>query len=99
MLEIGGRLYFLDEPLGTEDGGEFGPQDFDRHLAVVLQVLGEVDRGHAARAEFFLDGVAVGKGVFEAVEGVGHEGLRCGGRRSLGSPGLTSRARPLRDVS
>ncbi len=90
MLEIGGRLYFLDEPIGPKNGGKFGPQDLHRHLAVVFQILGEIDRGHAARAEFFLDGVAVGKSRFEAVEGVGHEGLRCSAMRLLGSPGLTS---------
>jgi len=33
---------------------------------------------------------AVGEGVFEAVEDAGHEGLRCGVMRLLGSPGLTS---------
>ncbi len=78
MLQVGGDLDLFEEPLGAEDGCEFGPQHFHRHLAVVLQVLGEIDRGHAARAEFFLDGVAVGEGGFETVEGVGHEGLRYG---------------------
>ncbi len=34
--------------------------------------------------------VAVGEGVLEAIEGVGHEGLRCGAMRLLGSPGLTA---------
>ena len=33
-----------------------------RDLAVVLQVLGEVDRGHAALAQLALDAVAVGEG-------------------------------------
>ena len=52
--------------------GEFGPQHLDGDLAVVLQVLGEVDRGHAARANLPLDGVAVGEGGGEAGELVGH---------------------------
>ena len=34
--------------------------------------LGEVDRRHAAAADFFLDGVAVGEGGFEVVEKVRH---------------------------
>ncbi len=75
VLEIGGRLYFLDEPLGTQDRREFRPQHFHRHLAVVFQVFGEIDRSHAARTQLFSDGIAVGECVFEAVEGVGHEGL------------------------
>ncbi len=64
MLEIGGGLDLLEEPLRAEYGGEFGPQHFHRHLAVVFQVFGEIDRGHAARTEFFLDGVAVGQSGF-----------------------------------
>ncbi len=47
-------------------------------------------RPSPSRAEFFLDGVAVGEGGLEAVEAVGHEGLRCGAKRLLGSPGLTA---------
>ena len=43
---------------------------------VVFEVVREVDSGHAAGAEFFLNGVAVGEGGFEAVEKVGH---RCFG--------------------
>ena len=78
MLEIGGRLHFLDEPLGTQDRREFGAQDLDRHVAVVFQVLGQVDGGHAARAEFFLDGVAVCQGGFEALQLVAHPGLNYG---------------------
>ena len=59
MLERRGGGNLLDEPLGAEDGGEFGLEYLDRHLAMVLQVLGQIDRGHAAGAEFPLDPVAV----------------------------------------
>ncbi len=72
VLEIGGRLDFLDEPFGAEEGSELRPQHFDRHLAAVLQGFGGVDRCHAARAEFFLDGIAVGEGGLEAVHKVWH---------------------------
>jgi hypothetical protein len=67
VLERGGGLDLLDEPLGAEHGGELGFQDLDGDLAVVLQVLCEVDRGHAARAELALDAVAVGEACPEAV--------------------------------
>ena len=33
------------EPLGAEDRGELGPEDFDSDLAVVFPVVGEVDGG------------------------------------------------------
>ena len=49
------------EALGAERGGQLGAQDLHRHLAVVLEVLGEVDRRHAALAELPFDAVAVGE--------------------------------------
>ena len=68
MLQRGGGLDLHHEPLGAEHGGELGLQDLERDLAVVLEVLGEVDGGHAALAELALDAVAVGEGGGEAVE-------------------------------
>ncbi len=41
-------------------------------FALVLEVLCEIDRGHAASAEFFLDGVAVGAGGGETVREIWH---------------------------
>ena len=61
MLQVGGGLDLGEEALGADDGGELGAQDLDGDLAVVLEVLGEVHRGHAARAELALDPVAVGE--------------------------------------
>lgn len=40
----------------------------DRHLAVVLEVLGQADGGHAALAELSLEGVAVGQGGARAFQ-------------------------------
>ncbi len=59
MLEGGGGGDLLDEALGAEDGRELGLKDLERDLAVVLEVEGQVDRRHPARAE--LDGVPVGE--------------------------------------
>ena len=78
MLEPGGDLDLAGEPLGAERGGELGAEDLHRDLAVVLQVLGEVDGGHAALAELALDAVAVGEGGLEAGHRVGHVGLGIG---------------------
>ena len=41
-------------------------------FALVLEVLGQVDRGHAAGAKFSFDGIAVRKGGFEAVQEIWH---------------------------
>ncbi len=61
MLQVGGDLDLGQESLGAEHRGQLRPQHLDRDLAVVLQVLGEIDRGHAALAQLPLDAVAVGQ--------------------------------------
>ena len=65
MLQVGGDLDLGEEPLGAEHGGELGLEDLDGDLAVVLEVVGEIDRRHAALAELALDAVAVGQGGLE----------------------------------
>ena len=75
MLQVGDRLDLAQEPLGADDGGELGPQHLDGDLAAVLEVVGEVDRRHAALAELALDAVAVGDQGLQPVNGVGQMGL------------------------
>ncbi len=62
MLEIRSGFDFSHEPVGAEDGREFGSQHFHGDLALVLYVLGEIDRCHTTLTEFALDGVAIGEG-------------------------------------
>ena len=66
MVELGGDGDLAQEPLGAERVGEFRVEDLDRHRAVVLEIVREVDGGHAALAELALDAVAVGEGGGEA---------------------------------
>src|SRR5437899_1751024 len=47
-------------------------EDLDGDFALVLQILGEIDRGHSAAAELAFDGVAVGEGRGEAREDLTH---------------------------
>ena len=56
MLDLAG------EAVRAERGGELGAEHLDRDLAIVLQVLGEVDGGHAALAELALDPVGGAEG-------------------------------------
>ena len=70
--EAGRGLDFAEEALGAECGGEFGAEHLDGDLAVVLEVLGEVDGGHAALAELALDAIAVAQGRRESGLGVRH---------------------------
>jgi hypothetical protein len=71
VLEIGGDLDLFGEAVGADDGGELGAEHLEGDLAVVLQVVGQVNGCHAAVAEFALDTVAVGEGRSET-GGVGH---------------------------
>ena len=59
MLQPGGELDLALEPVGAEGGGELGMEHLERDGAVVAEVAGEVDRGHAPAAELALERVAV----------------------------------------
>ena len=61
MTEFRRRLDLGKEPLAAERGGEVRVQYLDRDVALVLEVVGEVHRRHAARTEFALHAVAVGE--------------------------------------
>ena len=84
MLEVRGRPDLGQKPVGADHRRELGPEHLDRDLADVLQVLGEIHRGHAAGAELALDAIAIGQGGRETSEGLGHgstmleEGLNMG---------------------
>ena len=68
MLELGGELDLAEEALGADDRGELGVHHFERDRAVVSEVVGEIDRRHAARAELALEAVAGGEGCPEGSE-------------------------------
>ena len=55
----GRRLDLAQEPLGAQRGGELRAQDLDGDAPVVPEVVGEVHRRHAARAELSLDAIVV----------------------------------------
>ena len=82
MLQRRNGLDLAKEPLGTDHRGQLGAQDLDRDFAIVLEVLGQVDRGHAALAQLPFDAVAVGEGALQLRRRLGHRGLglRMGGR-------------------
>jgi hypothetical protein len=63
VIELGGDTDLVQKPLGAECRGELGSENLHRNLAVVLEILGEVDGGHAAGAEFTLDLVAIGESL------------------------------------
>ena len=77
MLQPGGDFDLAEEALGPEGRGQLRPQHFDRHLAVMPQVLGQVHRRHPAMTQLPHDGVAVGERFLQA----GERFVHCGDRR------------------
>ena len=71
MLQPRRRADLGQEPFGAQCGAEIRMQDLDRDVAVVPQVVREIDRRHAARAELALDAVAVGEGELERTSSLG----------------------------
>ena len=65
MLERGDGPDLTQEPLRTDHRGQLGPEDLDRHLALVLEVVREIHRGHTALTQLPFDAVAVGQGSRE----------------------------------
>ena len=59
MLQARGGLDLDHEPLGAEDGGELRLQYFEGDLAIVLEVVREVDGRHAAGAELSRERVTI----------------------------------------
>ena len=72
VLQVGGGLDLLDEPLGAEHGGELGAEDLDDGLAIVLEVVREIDCRHPARTESPLDRILLREHGGETGRSVGH---------------------------
>lgn len=66
MLKVRGGLDLGEESVGPDDSGELRFENLDRDLPLVLQVIGQVDRGHSAFAEFALQSVATVESVIQA---------------------------------
>src|SRR5262249_45509275 len=73
MLEAGRDFDLAIEPVGAERGGQLRSQDLDGDLAIVSEVLGQIDSRHAAPAEFTLDRVAVHQDQAEPLQSVAYQ--------------------------
>ncbi len=60
VIQLGDDLDLAEKPVGSDGGCQLGPEDLHRDLAVVLHVVGQIDRRHAAAPELPLDSVAAG---------------------------------------
>ena len=87
VIQLGGNLDLAEKPVGPDGGRQLGPEHLHRDLAAVLQVVGEIDRCHAAAPELLLDGVAAGEGGVEALELPGPHGRLSSSPVTRQSPG------------
>lgn len=62
VVQPGGNLDFLEEPLGADGRREVGAENLDGDLAGMLPIPCEIDRGHPATAQHPLDVVSVSDG-------------------------------------
>ena len=67
-----GDLDFPQKAVCAERRRELGAENLHGHLAVVLAIVGEVHRRHAALAELSLDPIAVGNGGGEPAQHLTH---------------------------
>jgi hypothetical protein len=73
MVKARRKVDLAQETLGTDRDGQLGPQDLDRHMAVVLEILRQIDDGHAPATQLMLDGVVFGERGTKGGQGVGHD--------------------------
>jgi hypothetical protein len=73
MLEPGGDPDLAKKSFGAERGGKVRTQDFDRDLSVVPKVFGDVNRGHAAGAEFTFDTVVTLERGIQPIQRICHD--------------------------
>src|SRR5688572_13003186 len=79
MLEVRRGADLREEPLAADDRRELGAEHLDRDVAIVLDVVREVDRGHPARAKLALDAVPAIESRRKLIEDRGHGPTMGGG--------------------
>lgn len=72
VIQSSGNLDFTEESVGGQGGAQVLMENLDRDLTVVLQVFGQVNRGHATTAQLFLDGVPVRQGRPQTFDDISH---------------------------
>ena len=86
VVQSSGDSDLVEEALAAERGGQIGMEQLERDGAATLQVLREVDRGHAAPAELAFDPVTVAQGIDELPGWGGHEAAPVIARSRLSRP-------------
>ena len=63
MVKLRDQSDFSQESLAAKLSRDVGPQHLQGHIAVVLQIVREVDCRHPALAQFAVEAVAVAQGT------------------------------------
>ena len=74
MVQVGGGRDLAQEALGAESVDQFGVEHLYGYLALVLEVVREIDRSHPAGAKLAVEAVAIGQGTLKSGLEVGHVG-------------------------
>ena len=61
VSELGGDLDLPDEPLSPQARSQLRAQHLDGDFAGMLQIMGQIDRGHTTAADFAFDAVTIDK--------------------------------------
>jgi hypothetical protein len=73
----------LVESFGSEDGREIRAQDLERDWAEVLEIAGEVYRGHSTAPELSLERVSVGEKRLKEGQRLRHVGRLTGDENKM----------------
>ena len=74
MAQVGGGRDLAQEALGPEGVNQLGSEHLYGDLAIVLEVMREIDRRHPARTKLAVEAVAIGQGSLKSGLEVGHVG-------------------------
>src|SRR2546428_12750987 len=75
VIQPRGDLDLSQKPVRPEHRRQFGPENLDRHLAVVLQIVSQVHGGHAPAAQLPRDRVSTRERSPHAGKSIGHRPL------------------------
>ncbi len=74
MMQVGGGRDLAQKALGPEGVDQLGTEDLYGYLAIMLEVMREIDRSHPACAKLAVEPVAIGQGVLKSGLKVGQVG-------------------------
>jgi hypothetical protein len=74
MVQVGGGRDLAQKALGPEGVDQLGTEDLYGYLAIMLEVVREIDRSHPACAKLAVEAVAIGQGVLKSGLEIGQVG-------------------------